>query len=74
MAKIGSKRIPRREAALLDPTASRNTDDWQDRDDLVDEAGDLLSDWQEQVAGDEPSTVPAGQVPVPPKPSDVAEQ
>lgn len=73
MAKLGSKRIPRREAALLDPAQSRNTDDWQDRDDLGDDTGDLMSDWQEQVAGDEPTTVPAGQVPQPPKPCDVGE-
>ena len=57
------------DAASLD--SSHSTDDWQDRDDLADEAGDLLADRQEQVAGDEPAHVPARQLTTPPRPSEV---
>ncbi len=69
MARKGPKKI--RPDASLDKTVT--TDDWQDSDDMADDAGDLLVDRQEQVVGDEPAQVPARHVPTPPRPSDVPE-
>jgi len=69
MAPKGSKKV--RPAAALDQAAS--TDEWQDRDDLADDAGDVMADRLEQVVGDEPAEVPARRLITPPKPSDITE-
>ncbi len=69
MARKGPKKT-RPDASLDRPVT---TDDWQDTDDLADEVGELLSDHQEQVVGDEAASVPAKRAPTPPRPSDIPE-
>lgn len=51
-----SKKGPR---PVVTPEPLRNTDEWQDREDLEEEVGELTDDHLEQVRGDEPGNLPS---------------
>ena len=52
------KRARKEPRPVVTPEPLRNTDDWQDRDDLEEEAAELAEDRLEQARGDEPIALP----------------